>query len=860
MEAVASVVGLLAAGVKVYGSLHQFISSCIDAPLAAHTLCDEVRDFRYALTKLQPYVDGSLSISLLGASTTDVDHLSLTLAACVVTFSRLEKRMDRIIAHGRMSRMDRLRWSQAEPEITQLVYRLQQHKSTMTLLLTIWIRYAAPRPPQLCDFLSIVANQVVVFSESLTEAESCRRQIDAELAIVIPHLYEAGQPGPRPQIQPSADTSATTSDILSSIQETATSSIMTATSPLNQYRRSFEFTLSTSRPYRRTMNNSTLSLGSSQRRGMRWSLFSGGSNDSAFSLPLTAYSPGDPRMTLAKIPNIARIPLPVHMDSLYNPCWYGVQSVIPYRDSNITRSIGSFARHFNNPDSALIEASKKGERAVVLRALILGANIETRNDEGYTALACAIRAQHEVIVRILLNEGANIEGWSVYEMTPLHIAAGLDRDVGLDLPFDIGDERDRNLSTGFRAEAIVALLLHRGADIGVRDHWGNTALLHAVIQGHHTIVRLLLDMGADIEERDKSGDTLLHCAVDRDHTAVLEVLLGRGANMGATDKDGNNPFQRAVIQGHQATVALLLGWGADIEEKNQAKNTPLHIALDHDHYAIVEKLLDQGADIEAKDKDENTPLHRVVIQGNGVTIPLLLDRGANIEGTAGFGRTVLHSAVDHDRSTVLEVLLDRGADIEAKDAAGNTPLHHAVLHDRAPIIGLLLDRGADIKAVDKVGNTPLHHAALHNRQKILALLLDRGADIEAKGRFMYSPLNYAIDNDHTKIVEILLNRGANVEARDLVGNTPLHYAAFHNRLLVIGLLLDRGAVVEVWNSFGSSPLLFAVMRGHKLAVKQLFRHGASLGANTKTGETVLQLAGDEDVLTLLHTLLRAQTS
>lgn len=145
MEVAASVVGLLAVVAKVSSVLHQFISGCIDAPLIAQTTCDEVSDFGYALSKLQPYIDGSSPIKLLGASMTDVNQLSVTLAACVVTFSRMEKTMDRLMppTGGGMDPLSRLRWSWAEKGISQLVQRLQQHKLSLTLLLTIWIRYGS---------------------------------------------------------------------------------------------------------------------------------------------------------------------------------------------------------------------------------------------------------------------------------------------------------------------------------------------------------------------------------------------------------------------------------------------------------------------------------------------------------------------------------------------------------------------------------------------------------------------------------------------------------------------------------------------------------------------------------------------
>lgn len=142
MEAAASMIGLIAVGAKVYSVLHQFISNCADAPLVALSTCDEVRDFGYAISKLQPYVEGKTPIKLLGASMTDVDQLSLTLASCVITFSRLEKVMDRLLPRNQaaFSTFDRLKWSLAEDNVTQLVTRLQQHKASLTLLLTIWLR------------------------------------------------------------------------------------------------------------------------------------------------------------------------------------------------------------------------------------------------------------------------------------------------------------------------------------------------------------------------------------------------------------------------------------------------------------------------------------------------------------------------------------------------------------------------------------------------------------------------------------------------------------------------------------------------------------------------------------------------
>lgn len=151
MEAAISVIGLLAAGAQISTTLQGFISTYSDASLLAHTTCNEVRDFKYALSKLQPYIDGSITIKLLGASMIDIHHLSLTLAASVFTFSRLEKKLDRLILRAEkpedravvrgMDTLSRLRWLRDDADISRLVQNIQQQKSSLNLLLTVLISY-----------------------------------------------------------------------------------------------------------------------------------------------------------------------------------------------------------------------------------------------------------------------------------------------------------------------------------------------------------------------------------------------------------------------------------------------------------------------------------------------------------------------------------------------------------------------------------------------------------------------------------------------------------------------------------------------------------------------------------------------
>lgn len=142
MEAGSAIVGLLVVGAKLGLTLHNFLASCIDAPIIAESVNSELRDVRFALSKLHPYIknDSPTPMTLLGAAMTDVHHLSMTLSSCIITFSQLEKIIDKLKLTGKMDTVTRLRWTSYEGSISQLMQRLQHHKLTLTLLVTIWIR------------------------------------------------------------------------------------------------------------------------------------------------------------------------------------------------------------------------------------------------------------------------------------------------------------------------------------------------------------------------------------------------------------------------------------------------------------------------------------------------------------------------------------------------------------------------------------------------------------------------------------------------------------------------------------------------------------------------------------------------
>ncbi|KAI9892747.1 MAG: hypothetical protein M1814_001167 [Vezdaea aestivalis] len=224
----------------------------------------------------------------------------------------------------------------------------------------------------------------------------------------------------------------------------------------------------------------------------------------------------------------------------------------------------------------------------------------------------------------------------------------------------------------FGHELIVRLLLEKGADIEAKDNSGKTALYWAARNGHETVVRLLLEEGADFKAKDDEGGIALHWAVvgDDDET-ITKLLLERGADTEAKDNNRETALHWATWHGHEAIAKLLLENGADIKAKDKYGRTVLHWAARNGIEGAVKILLDKGADTEAKAGDGTTALYVAVKNGHEAVIKLLLEKGADTEAKDDNGNTALHWAeVRGGDEVITKLLLENGADIEAKDNDG----------------------------------------------------------------------------------------------------------------------------------------------------------------------------------------------
>lgn len=162
--------------------------------------------------------------------------------------------------------------------------------------------------------------------------------------------------------------------------------------------------------------------------------------------------------------------------------------------------------------TVLIDAAAHGNLQIVKTLLERGADVNAKDNKGYTALSHALEARYDDVSDLLLKNPKL-------------------------------DPNSRGLN-------------------------GVTALASYVWREQKDVVQNLLDRGADVNAQDNDGDAPLHGAAQSGNVEIIDMLVAKGASLNLKNKQGGTPLMWAAVFGHDEAARRLLKHGADASLKD----------------------------------------------------------------------------------------------------------------------------------------------------------------------------------------------------------------------------------------------------------------------------------------------------
>ncbi|XDB58895.1 PREDICTED: protein phosphatase 1 regulatory subunit 12B isoform X2 [Capra hircus] len=269
--------------------------------------------------------------------------------------------------------------------------------------------------------------------------------------------------------------------------------------------------------------------------------------------------------------------------------------------------------------AVFLAACSSGDTDEVRRLLARGADVDTANVDGLTALHQACIDENLDVVKFLVENGASVnqqdnEGW-----TPLHAAAscgylniaeyfinhgacvGIVNNEG-EVPSDLAEE-----------PAMKDLLLEQVKKQGLDLEQARRQEEQQMLQD----ARQWLNSGriADVRQA-RSGATALHVAAAKGYSEVLRLLIQAGYELNVQDHDGWTPLHAAAHWGVKEACSILAEALCDMDVRSKLGQTPFDVADEGlaEHLEALQKR--QGvlrSEKETRDKliesDLNSELH-----------------------------------------------------------------------------------------------------------------------------------------------------------------------------------------------------------------------------------------------------------
>ncbi|MBM1106626.1 ankyrin repeat domain-containing protein [Aurantibacter crassamenti] len=413
-----------------------------------------------------------------------------------------------------------------------------------------------------------------------------------------------------------------------------------------------------------------------------------------------------------------------------------------------------------------------------------------------------------------------------------------------------------------------------------------------------TTINHLIEKGNDVNKKTHDSRTYIFWSASRGNLELMEYFIGKGANLNLKDSHGYSPSSFAAASGQLdlKVYELFIKNGSDLknEKDHHGANILLVAAARAKDLKLVDFLISIGLDINTTDDDGNGIFNYAAKGGNISVLKTLNERGVSIKKSDKTGENaILFASSGGGRGSsigieVFEYLEGIGVAPNVVAKNGVTPIHNLSRSSSdIKIFDYFIAKGVDPNAKDQEGNTAFLNSISRNKLETISYFTEKTKDINQTNNDGQSALALAIQNNSAEVVNYLISKGAKTDVLDKDGNnlayylfetrgnpkdfdskvqaltkagfnfkspqadksTIWHLAVGKNNIDLLKKVSGFGADINAKDSQGNTPLLNAAMKTNNTEIlKYLIANGADIKSTTEFGETVLDLAKENELL------------
>jgi len=405
-------------------------------------------------------------------------------------------------------------------------------------------------------------------------------------------------------------------------------------------------------------------------------------------------------------------------------------------------------------------------------------------------LHIAARYGNSGTLKLLIQEGANINLPNKDRQTPLHIASLYDMPGSIEILLE--NKAITNIRDSYKLLPIEYIKFSKVSKECLEAFQKNIPMDICSDDEHQDSKDNDSD---DFKEKINIFDILYNVVNMGDNSYKLNHISAADINI--CNKHGLSPLNYLVYKGRLDLIVILKNRKANINFPDGLNRTPLYIAVVYNKKDIVEYLLQNGASIEIVSIEGMTAYEKAEKLNNDclevfehhkqkikeeyrkkITEPIFKLYKSFLSNISRFfiaeekdPKTILKSGIEEGDLNKVHRALSMGLDInKVLYEDGYSPLHLAVREGRPKIAQLFIYIGAIkelIEKPDKYGKRPTHIAARYGRLSCLKILDENNANMFPKDRYGYTPSYWAKQSKSKNCVDYYLRNFSKYSTLDI---------------------------------------------------------------------------------------------